>query len=107
MADTGVTSVGRDSILDKIIGKYGDIGSVLRRVKTSSRYDILNELMAHDEEAILSVRDIKFNSVVERYNKECDVLNMDGLGKPVLSLKSRRGDNAHASRVEDVVELYV
>ena len=48
-----------------------------------------------------------FNSAVERYNKECDVLNIDGLGKPVSSLKSRLGDNAHASRVEDVVELYV
>ena len=54
MADNEVTSV--DSILDKIIGKYGAIGSLLRRVETSSRYDILNELMAHDEDTILPVR---------------------------------------------------
>ena len=82
------------------------VAQILEKVKNASRKEVLDNLLNVDEEILSSTRDILFDSVNERYNEQCDTLSLSENGRPALRLKDRRGDNAHTSRAEDVIDMY-
>ena len=89
-------------ILDKLDSV---IGPIIQEIKCKSRQDIIESLNCLNEEVICKTRDILFDLVVKRYEKQCISLNIGENGKPVLKMKERRGDNAQMSSIDDVYEM--
>ena len=60
------------------------IGPIIQEIKCKSRQDIKESLNCLNEEVIGKTRDILFDLVVKRYEKQCINLNIGANGKPVL-----------------------
>ena len=52
-------------------------------------------------------REILFEQLVAKYNKQCNSLAISPDSQPFLKLKDRRGDNAKQSRGEYLYEIYL
>ena len=83
MASSGVDvfCVSEDftPILDKLDSV---IGPFIQEIKCKSRQDITESLNCLNEEVICKTRDILFDLVVKRYEKQCIRLNFGENGKP-------------------------
>ena len=63
------------------------IGPIIQEINCKSRQDIIESLNCLKEEVIGKTRNILFDLVVKRYEKQCINLNIGDNGKPVLQTR--------------------